>query len=152
MVKNRYLSMLSIIYLKKIKLQIKMKQKIIKKNDDKSNKNNYKYSFILAWILSNINVEINDTNSQLLQFSYGVLIISIVALFCVFSIIGYFIANYLLEKVDFEKKYPKIGKYLNRFKKVGLIYLSIDLLLCLICLIILIFYSLIIISHIQFSL
>ena len=120
---------------------------MLKKVDDKCIKN--RYSFLLPWILSNVNVEITDSSSQLLQFSYGVLLCSIVALFCVINIIGYILANYLLENVDYENKYPRIGKYINRFKKVGLIYISIDIIICLICLILLSFHSLIIVAQLQ---
>ena len=36
-------------------------------------KNNIKSSsVILGWILSNVNVEITDSSSQLLQFSYNI--------------------------------------------------------------------------------
>lgn len=43
--------------------------KIAKKVDDKSIQIHYKHSYILGWILTNVNVEITDTSSQLLQFS-----------------------------------------------------------------------------------
>jgi hypothetical protein len=112
----------------------KMKKKIIVvKNDGKEIK--YTYSFILPWLLSNINVEITEGSSQLLQFSYGVLLGSLTALFCMFSIIGYLIVNYLLVKVeeDFERKYPKIWKYIIiRFKNVGLMFICIDIIICLV--------------------
>ena len=113
-------------------------------------KNNIKSSsFILGWILSNVNVEINDSTSQLLQFSYNVFLGSIVSFFCLISVVGYIITNYILDKVDLEKKYPRIGKYLNRFKKIALFYVFIDLFLCLLWLFLLIFSSLVIIAKIQ---
>ncbi len=110
---------------------------------------NYKYSFILPWILSNLNVEISDTSSQLLQFSYGVFLSSIVALFCLWNIIGYFIASFLLERIDYKTKFPKLVKYINGFKNISLFYICIDLIICLSCLLLLVFYSLVIISQIQ---
>jgi len=94
-------------------------------------------------------VEITDSSSQLLQFSYGVFLGSIVTLFFVLNLAGYILTNYLLEKVDFEMKYPKIGKYINRFKKISLFYIVIDILICLYLLFLLVFYSLVIISHLQ---
>ena len=113
--------------------------------------NNYKHSYILGWILTNVNVEITNSSSQLLQFSYGVFLGSIVTLFCVLNLAGYIITNSLLAKVDFEKKYPKIGKYINRFKKISLFYICIDILICLYLLSLLVFYSLVIISQLQTS-
>ena len=116
-------------------------------------KNNLKSSsVILGWILSNVNVEITDSSSQLLQFSYNVFLGSIVSFFCLFSVVGYIITNYILEKVDLEKKYPRIGIYLNRFKKIALFYVFIDLFICLLWLFLLAFSSLVIIAKIQPSL
>jgi hypothetical protein len=94
-------------------------------------------------------VEITDSSSQLLQFSYNVFLGSIVSFFCLISVIGFIITNYLLEKVDLEKKYPRIGKYLNRFKKIALFYVFIDLFLCLLWLLSLVSSSLVIIANIQ---
>ena len=109
-------------------------------------------SVILGWILSNVNVKITDSSSQLLQFSYNVFLGSIVSFFCLISVVGYIITNYILDKVDLEKKYPRIGKYLNRSKKIALMYVLIYLFLCLLWLFLLVFSSLVIIAKIQPSL
>ena len=127
-----------------------IKEEKAKKVD--SFKNNIKSSsVILGWILSNVNVEITDSSSQLLQFSYNVFLGSIVSFFCLISVIGYIITNYILDKVDIENKYPRIGKYLNRFKKIALFYVLIDLFICLLWLFLLVFSSLVIIANIQLS-
>ena len=81
--------------------------------------------------LTNVNVEITDSSSQLLQFSYNIFLGSIVSFFCLISVLGYIITNYFLDKVDLEKKYPRIGKYLNKFKKIALFYVLLDLFVCL---------------------
>lgn len=120
-----------------------------KKVDDKINNNSYKNSYILGWILTNVNVEITDSSSQLLQFSYGVFLGSIITLFCVLNLAGYIITNYLLEKVEFEKKYPRIGKYFKKFQKISLFYIIIDIFICLYLLFLLAFYSLVIIAKLQ---
>ena len=126
---------------------------MIKKVDDKSIKIKYTNSnaYILGWILSCVNVEITESSCQLLQFSYGVFLGSIVILFCVLNITAYILTNYLLEKADFEKKYPTIGKYINRFRKISLFYICIDILICLYMLSLLVYYSLVIISQLQSS-
>jgi hypothetical protein len=94
-------------------------------------------------------VEITESSSQFLQFSYGVFLCSIITLFCMLNITGYIITNYLLEKIDFDKKFPKIGKYINRFRKISLIYIYIYVLICIYLLSLLVFYSLVIISQLQ---
>jgi len=102
-------------------------------------------------------VEITESSSQLLQFSYGVFSGSLVSFFCLLNLIVFIITNYLLEKVDLdlEKKFPRFGKYLNKYlnriKKVALFYICLDLLLCLIWLSLLIFYSLVIVAQLQSS-
>lgn len=113
-------------------------------------KNNLKSSsIILGWILTNVNVEITDSSSQLLNFSYNIFVGSIVSFFCLINVIGFIITNYVLEKIDLEKKYPRIGKYLNRFKKIALFYVCIDLFICFLWLVLLIYASLVIIAKIQ---
>jgi len=125
-----------------------------KKVDDKSIQINYKSSYILGWLLSNVNIEITDTSSQFLQFSYGVFLGSILTLFCLLNIVGYILTNYLFSKVDFEKRfpnYPKIGKCINRIRNISLFYICIDILICLYLLSIMIFYSLVIVAQLQSS-
>jgi hypothetical protein len=133
------------------------KQKMQKKVDDKPIQINYpsSSSFILGWILTNVNIEITDSSSQLVQFSYGVFLGSIVSLFCLWNVAAYIITSYLLSKVDFEKRfpnYPKIGKYINRIRNISLFYICIDILRCFWWLSLLIFYSLVILSQLQPSL
>ncbi len=125
-----------------------------KKVDDKSIQINYQSSYILGWILSNINVEITDSSSQFLQFSYGIFCGSLITLFCFLNIVGYIITNYLFSKVNFEKRFPnspKIGKYINRFRNISLFYICIDMLICLYLLCTMIFYSLVIVAQLQSS-
>ena len=129
---------------------VKDKGKIRKKGGNFKNSNSNAY--ILGWILSNVNVEITENSSQILQFSYGVFLGSIVILFCVLNITGYLITNYLLEKVELEKKYPSIGKYLNRFRKISLFYIFIDIVVCVYILSLLAYYSWFIILQQQSSL
>lgn len=63
---------------------------------------------------------------------------SIVSFFCLTSVIGYLITNYILDQLDLEKKYSRIGKYINRFKKIALFYVFIDLFICLLWLFLLV--------------
>ena len=103
----------------------------------KNKKDKYIYSFNLAWLLSVSglsNLNIGEESSQLVKFNYGVFLISTVALFCLINIIGYILAYFLLQKVEYESKYPRLSKFLNRFKKVSYIYFSLDVIICLLCL------------------
>ena len=89
------------------------------------NENKLRESFSLAWILSNLDINISSSSPQLIQVSYGVFLISLIGLFCFINIIGYMIAYFLIQKVNYETKYPKLSKYINRYKYLILIYLII---------------------------
>ena len=50
---------------------------------------NYNYSFSLPFILSKIDINPSDLDTILTKFSYGVLIISIIALLCFINVFCY---------------------------------------------------------------
>ena len=68
--------------------------------------------------------------------------LSTIAFFCFINVIGYILAYYLIQQLEYETKYPKLSKYINRYKNFSLIYFSVDVLLCLVCLLMLIYFSL----------
>lgn len=104
--------------------------------------NNVKYSFSFPLVFLNLGISVDDSDPVITQFAYGVLLISLVAFFCYINIAGYVIIIFLIQKSDYETKYPKFARFINYFKKVNLVFLSIEILLCFICLILLIFFSL----------
>ena len=75
-----------------------------------------------------------DLVRNLVKFNYGLFLVSIVALFCLINIIGYILAYLLLQKVEYETKYPRLSKFINRYKNISYIYFSIDVIICLFCL------------------
>ena len=103
--------------------------------------NNIKHSFLFTWILSNLDIDVNSSNSDIVQLAYGVFLLSLVALFCLINMTGYILTYYIIQKGDYEVKYPKFARLINYYKKTTLVFLIIEILLCLICLGILIFYS-----------
>jgi hypothetical protein len=100
------------------------------------------YSFNLAWILSQLNLNIDESSSQLVNFNYGVFLISLVGLFCFINIIGYILAYFLLKKIDYEKNYPRLSKILDRYKKFSYFYFFLDVIICFICLSALVIFTL----------
>ena len=104
--------------------------------------NNLTSSFMFPLILSKLDINVTDNHSSLTQISYGVFLLSLIALFCLINIIGYMIVNIIINKVDYEKRYPRLSKIINYYRKMSLIYISIDIILCLICLLLLVFFSL----------
>lgn len=69
---------------------------------------NYKYAFILPFILKTFNPENNaNTPDPFLNYAFSMLILSTIVLGCFINIIGYIISIYLISKYDIESKYPK---------------------------------------------
>jgi hypothetical protein len=65
---------------------------------------NVSYSFNLAFILSKLDIDISDADSTLTHVSYGVLLLSLIALLCFINIIGYMIVYVILQKGNYEEK------------------------------------------------
>lgn len=106
--------------------------------------NNYQYSLFLPFILSSIS-QIGENSTGVAEFSYGVFLLSFIALFCFINVVFYFIICILIDKGDYENKYPKLKRIINYYKNLRLIFIVIDIILCLICLSILSLFSLLII-------
>ena len=109
-------------------------------NHFKFNKN-IRQSFLFNFIFSHLNLNIDETASHFTQFSYGVFLLSLVAMFCFINVIGFLITYILIQQGDYENKYPKFKKIINYFKKSTLLYVAIEALLCLSCLILLVCFS-----------
>lgn len=92
--------------------------------------NNLQYSFIFPLILGKFDISVSNSDPESTQIIYGVFILSLVALFCFLNIISYVIAYYLVQKGNYEVKYPKLVKLINSFRKVTIVYFVIEVLLC----------------------
>lgn len=127
-----------------IKQQIKILVLIIvnRISQIKHNKINLSYSFSFPLILSSLDINITDADSSFTQFSYGVFLLSLIALICFINIIGFMIGYILIQRGNYEIKYPKLSRFIKYYKNSTLIYITIEVLLCLICLLLLVFLSL----------
>lgn len=103
-----------------------------------------KHSFLLTWILTNLDIDVSNSDSDITQLAYGVFLLSLIAILCFLNILGYFMAYYIIQKSNYENKYPKLTKIINYFKKVNLVFLAIEVLICLFCLATLALFSLLI--------
>ena len=103
------------------------------------------HSFSLApatIILSSLNLNISDNDSTLTQLSFAVFILSLVALLCLINIVAYIVGYYLVNNNKYEVKYPKLSRFITFYKKSTLFFLGLEILLCAICLLILVVFSL----------
>jgi hypothetical protein len=103
----------------------------------------YKHSesFSFAFILSFLDITIPDHASTLTQFSFSVFLLSLVALFCLINILAYLLTYIFIQKGDYENKYPKLKILIKVYKNTSIFYVIIEILICLISLSLLIFFS-----------
>ena len=107
---------------------------------------NYSYSFALPFILSKIDINASDLDTVLTKFSYGVLIISIVGLLCFINVFGYTLTYVFIQKgLKYENKFPTfLKKIINYYKNATLLFIVLEGILCLVCLVLLVYFSLLI--------
>ena len=94
---------------------------------------------MLPFILSNLGLE--ESGSSNSNINYGVFLLSLIALICFINVLGLLSVHILIQKKDYETKYPKFKKIINYYKNTSLVYVIIEALLCFICLFILILFS-----------
>nr|AYE93346.1 hypothetical protein C0992_000063 [Termitomyces sp.] len=92
------------------------------------NNHNYKHSFLLALILNKLEVAIPKEVSDLVDFSSGILVLSLIVIFCVYNVFMFNISNWLLDKYDIEKKisYSWIKKIVERYRKYSFYYIIVE--------------------------
>ena len=102
---------------------------------------NYNKSFFLPIILNYLNIEIPDDALPIINFSFGIFLLAIIALLCFLNVVGYLSAIILLNKYkdNIEIKYPRLKKFLLYFENTSLVYVLIDGILCIIFLLSIIF-------------
>jgi hypothetical protein len=105
-------------------------------------------SFILAAVLSFLDINIPENSPPFLEFSFAIFTISIIALFCFMNTIFYLVAMLLVSKYDIEtkfNKYPRLVKFIKYLSKTTYLYIIIEALACFISLLILTIGSLVLI-------
>lgn len=81
-------------------------------------------------ILEFFNNWINKIPNNLTDFQsiiLGILLLALIALWCIIDIIGYFASLYLVKYVDIETKYPKYKWIVNYFLKANYIFIILQL-------------------------
>lgn len=103
----------------------------------------YKSSFFLPFILSQIDlVQESLCDSSIKQIFSGILIISVVGLFCFINIV-YFMTGYILiTRGNYEEKYPRLKRIIQYYKTTNLIFIFIEVILCFTCLLLITIFSL----------
>jgi len=105
---------------------------------------NSRNMFVFPFILSKLEIDVSDSSNVISQYSYGVFLLSLIALLSLINILGYMISYIIIQehKEKYELKYPRLKKIIQFYKKSSMVYVSIEIILCLLCLILLISLSL----------
>ena len=64
--------------------------------------------------------------SSIKQIFSGILIISVVGLFCFINIVYYMTGYILITRGNYEEKYPRLKNIINYYKKGSLLFIIID--------------------------
>lgn len=95
----------------------------------------YKSSFFIPFIFNQLGKELPTDNAAIVNYSFNLFILSLIALVCFINVVGYFLSFYLINKYDITNKYPKYIKLINYYEKSTLIFIILESLICLLCLI-----------------
>jgi hypothetical protein len=112
-------------------LILKYEYKIM--NNNCLNKNNFRQSFILPFILNYLDIKLPEGSETLTQYAFGVFTLSLVASLCFLNVFGYFLSLYLVQKYNIELKYPRFKKIINYYEKSSLIFIFIELIMGVFC-------------------
>ena len=103
----------------------------IDKYSDIDNKNiKYMHNFLFPFIMANL--EVGELNSPVAQLASSILLLSLVALFCLINIIIYGLGYYFSKETKYNdvNKYPFVSKIIKRYSTVTLFSIAIETVLC----------------------
>jgi|ERR1700733_1508141 len=108
-------------------------------------KNKHKLSFSFLFILNLFNISIPENAAPIINYSFGVFILSLLIFFNILNAFISLFSLYYLNKYNIEEqliKYPKIKKIIKYYENSSLVYIYIEIALGLIFTLIIIFSSL----------
>jgi len=68
-----------------------------------------------------------DSLSGVNKIIVGVLTFTIIILYCVLNIVGYFGCLYLIKHTDLENKYPKLKPIIKYYLKTSIVFLIVEI-------------------------
>ena len=93
-------------------------------------KKSYRQSFILTFILSNLDINIPEGSENLTNYAFGVMVMSLIAILCFINVLGYFISFYVLKKYNLETRFPKLNKIKAYYQNTTLMFICFEALFC----------------------
>jgi hypothetical protein len=95
----------------------------------KQNKN-YKYAFLLPFIVSYLKKDLPDDITDIANFNFNMFILTLIALFCFINITGCFLTFYFINIYGIKNKYPKYNKIIKYYENYNLVFIIIESLIC----------------------
>ena len=88
------------------------------------------HNFLFPFIMANL--EVGELNSPVAQLASSILLLSLVALFCLINIIIYGLGYYFSKETKYNdvNKYPFVSKIIKRYSTVTLFSIAIETVLC----------------------
>jgi len=83
-------------------------------------------SIILPLILNFLDIKIPEGSENLTNYTFGVMIMSLVALLCFINVLGYFISLYILDKYNIETRFPRLNKIKSYYQKSTIIFIIFE--------------------------
>jgi len=93
-------------------------------------KNNYKLSFSFLFIFNLLNIDIPENAEPFVNYSFGVLILSLIVLFNILNAFVSLFSLYFLNKYNVDEKlknYPRLKKITKYYEGSSLVYISIEI-------------------------
>ena len=103
---------------------------------------------LLKYILQVLDIKVPEGGEIIVDLSFGVFTLSLVALLSFLNVLGYFLSMHLVQRYDISQKYPKLKKIVNYYEKSSLFFILIETLFCLGCLSFLVLSSFILLKNI----
>jgi hypothetical protein len=105
---------------------------------------------LLIYILNWFGIEIPEGSEALTKYAFGVFILSLAVLLSFMNVLGYFLSLHLVQKYDITTKYPKLRRIVSFYEKSSLLFIAMETLLVLVCLLILIISALYLLKKVIF--
>jgi hypothetical protein len=86
-----------------------------------------------------LGIQIPENATPLINFSFSILILTLISLLCFINVTGYLTSIYLINKYNIEIKFPKYKKIIQYFESYSLFFILIEIILCLLCLLFIIY-------------
>jgi hypothetical protein len=108
-------------------------------------KNNCRHSFSFLFILNLLNVSVPENAEPVINYSFGVLILSLLVFFNILNAFMSLFSLYFINKYNVNEKltnYPRFKKIIKYFEGSSLVFISIEIGMALIFTLVIIFSSL----------